>query len=1205
MCDTDGKGTNWQIDSTDRVTRTEEWPGTAEGFWIITSQQWDNTSNNLVSTTDANNNQTLYGYDNTMALGWSCCGNLVEMQQPQSGDISNGPLAPVSYYSYDQNFNVTAYCDPVYNQTKNNRWVPSPGGQDNLCPVGGAKTTTMVYNNSTNEPFGCLSSISKPMAYQTGYQTNISYPTGNGACGVGLPNQVQANKQITNYDQQSTRRPTQNFSYDGNGNLRGYDKGQGDDSWTLSYNQDNRLVEKTNNDSSISGAAITSTSCYYPDGSLFYTETPSQWANESPQDPACPSMQTMLSGPQSAPQHATAYYYDYDGDVIKMTTHKGCSDKIACPGAGSANACKSNTTEPVGTTCKYYDGLDRLVETAEPYDTRSIPLAGSNSQPYEFYPYRWMNRYIYDLSQSGGSANLTISDGTGTISGLAAYGNLYKTQEYLAQTTQMKARLDQQGSLPAPGWNDVRGTSFDALDRTVGKYELAYLTTPGPKYVTLNAYDCSGNLDLLCSTVNQVGQTTTYTYDNIARIKQETFTGTAPQADGPRNFTYDADGRTATISANTMGAMGYTYDLDGNKTSVTEPANEQAASLICYSLYPDGLREYLDIGVAGKDSCGSITSGPNPGNGGIRQAQLFRYSYTNDGLLATQQVNWNGVQVNQETPTFNWTYTPSGREDKEIDPLQGMTAWYPGGQTSATISSKKYSYDQYGRVSSLSMAEPFTETSFDYDNDDELVSYQTASGGITRQLRLNARGEVLGDLAQAPTYSANGTELGNGNSPPPNYNQEAPNGLQLDMRSGMITAISNPLYAQEGGLPAGAGAYVYTYDGAGRQTTATQFPNWPNGGDTSPAYSQTFDGENHIAHSSSAGAGNTVNAQWGPDGRQRDVHYVGGADYSAHWDGDSLLFYTDANDTTLQLYIGKLATIDIKGNITVFDRDQTGEKQTAHGYLTSWGKNGVWFDSWNLAGARNLWIAKGNSQQTVYPFTVPGTCGYYDVGLKTYENCPPYTPQFDMARPDGYNMVGGYVQGARTYDPTSGQWLTPDAYAGDVHDPMSQKPFMYNNNNPVEWEDPSGYCAWDLCIGEGIAVGEIVTAIAALATMAVGSVLKSREDSSAVHQFRGENLPLQGTPNTQERRGQSVIQYGPNGDATKRIDLGGRSHGGIDPPHVQDYKTRTNPETGQSYVKKDGKVRSATPDEAQEANDAPEGQSPLPKPQTSDQNSPP
>lgn len=37
------------------------------------------------------------------------------------------------------------------------------------------------------------------------------------------------------------------------------------------------------------------------------------------------------------------------------------------------------------------------------------------------------------------------------------------------------------------------------------------------------------------------------------------------------------------------------------------------------------------------------------------------------------------------------------------------------------------------------------------------------------------------------------------------------------------------------------------------------------------------------------------------------------------------------------------------------------------------------------------------------------------------------------------------------------QWTMPDAYAGDVHDPMSQKPYMWNGNNPITYADPSGY----------------------------------------------------------------------------------------------------------------------------------------------------
>ena len=65
---------------------------------------------------------------------------------------------------------------------------------------------------------------------------------------------------------------------------------------------------------------------------------------------------------------------------------------------------------------------------------------------------------------------------------------------------------------------------------------------------------------------------------------------------------------------------------------------------------------------------------------------------------------------------------------------------------------------------------------------------------------------------------------------------------------------------------------------------------------------------------------------------------------------------------------------------------------------------------------------------------------------------------------DGWSLAKDTWQGVRTYDGTVGQFNTPDAYAGDVHDPMTQKPFMWNRNNPYSYSDPSGYCIgpWDL-----------------------------------------------------------------------------------------------------------------------------------------------
>ncbi len=61
------------------------------------------------------------------------------------------------------------------------------------------------------------------------------------------------------------------------------------------------------------------------------------------------------------------------------------------------------------------------------------------------------------------------------------------------------------------------------------------------------------------------------------------------------------------------------------------------------------------------------------------------------------------------------------------------------------------------------------------------------------------------------------------------------------------------------------------------------------------------------------------------------------------------------------------------------------------------------------------------------------------------------------AREDGYAVRGLMIQGVRSYDSNTEQWTTPDAYKGDVHDPMSQRSYMWNNNNPVAYADPSGY----------------------------------------------------------------------------------------------------------------------------------------------------
>jgi RHS repeat-associated protein len=143
----------------------------------------------------------------------------------------------------------------------------------------------------------------------------------------------------------------------------------------------------------------------------------------------------------------------------------------------------------------------------------------------------------------------------------------------------------------------------------------------------------------------------------------------------------------------------------------------------------------------------------------------------------------------------------------------------------------------------------------------------------------------------------------------------------------------------------------------------------------------------------------------------------------------------------------------------IYDRDQTGTSVNQH------------FSVGASAGFSMLTV------DNIHPFnkscsaktsicSVSGTPPSPSVGGPAGPD-PYQTPQalmLDATREDGYFDGTLTIQGARAYDPNMNQWTTPDAYSGDVHDPMSQHPYMWNDNNPVQYSDPSGYESADISL---------------------------------------------------------------------------------------------------------------------------------------------
>jgi hypothetical protein len=156
-----------------------------------------------------------------------------------------------------------------------------------------------------------------------------------------------------------------------------------------------------------------------------------------------------------------------------------------------------------------------------------------------------------------------------------------------------------------------------------------------------------------------------------------------------------------------------------------------------------------------------------------------------------------------------------------------------------------------------------------------------------------------------------------------------------------------------------------------------------------------------------------------------------------HWDGDALLFTSNSSGTIDDIKIGTLAEY-VPGaahGATVLDRDQSGLVVSQHNNAGA----GAW-----APGSPYRQNCSGNATPTVQqtlaldqqsgegPISEPATDGIFD----------------------GFNVI----QGVRAVNDSTGQWTTPDAYAGDVDDPMSQRAFMWNRNNPIAYSDPSGYC---------------------------------------------------------------------------------------------------------------------------------------------------
>jgi YD repeat-containing protein len=613
--------------------------------------------------------------------------------------------------------------------------------------------------------------------------------------------------------------------------------------------------------------------------------------------------------------------------------------------------------------------------------------------PTDLYPYPWTTRYLYDLQQGG-------TNTVGTSTPFKAYGHLYKTQERLPG-----AVVDWYAwnSITGAGsFLDITGTAFDAVDRAV----LNFRDTGSGLQTVTNTYDSSpGTNGLLASTCNALNECQTVTYDERGHETAFTFNVASST---PQHFSYDENGRTV-YSANDVATLTETYDGDGRKSSSTQSVTGGASAAITYHYYPNGSRSGLDISLSG----------------GSTYPNALTYTYRADGTPRR-------VGVMGTANAFSYQFTGGRRILSRSD--------------STGASALSFSYGAVGPSSFAAGGYPAvgfpTGISAPYWYEQSL-HYDAEGGYVTGDNWIYLNGGFFGDSVPVYRKSARGETFKS------TENVRMANGVRIGAQN--FHYVYNALQGFPIRIEAGDTDVTYAYDSAGRQVSTVSADG------ISDVFTKQYDVEDHLVleQFTSGVIGNSrvprrwsVGYRWGPAGHAVAIGSTSVASSSQQqpvdlvfdslfWDDDTLLFTVNSSGQLADLKIGDFADY-FPGTATplvVANRDNIGVIRDCH-------RNG----GGAATGANGTSLKVPTCDMT--PGHAPSRQGPYLVGRGAMLAEPK-----DDGVTDGFNTV----QGVRTFDPQSGVWNSPDSYRGNTDDPMSQKPYMWNRNDPNGYSDPSGF----------------------------------------------------------------------------------------------------------------------------------------------------
>ncbi len=691
-----------------------------------------------------------------------------------------------------------------------------------------------------------------------------------------------------------------------------------------------------------------------------------------------------------------------------------------------------------------------------------------------------------------------------------------KTEYY--KTGQVKAQIDERGNRTEYRYN-AKGEQIE----TIYPDNTPNTLSDNPR--TSSKYDSSGRLT---DSIDPQGRITSYKYDSLSRQIETIYPDNTPNnlSDNPTTKTeYDKLGRKV-VSTDQKGKITrYEYDDIGQLTDVVETLNpsgtapvevrteyeyDEANRLIWiedandhktkYEYDKNGRRTATELPLGKKsyttyDEVGNIYTTTDFNGDSIS------YQYDAQNRLIKKEFSTASGQV-----PVTFTYTPSGQIDKIVDARGTTTFKYdernrlisrtdPNGVYLASGNTIEYGYDAAGNRTEVRT--PNGNVSYTYDEQNRLKTV-TSSQGTTTYFY-----DVAGNLVK--------TELPNGVVETRDYDELNRLKLVKNVKDGVVISsfdytldlVGHRRVVQEQNgrkveyeydslyrltketitdAVAGNRVVEYTYDKVGNRLTKNDSVE----GITTYSYDDNdrlkteqlkkngvvvqtieyrYDDNGNLLSRIKNGV-EEVSYTWDKENRLIGVRKASGEVISYQYDSDGIRVSSTVNGVKTEYLVDKnlpyaqvleervnngLTAAYVYGNDLI--SQQRGSEKSF--YLVD-----------GLGSTRGLVNASGVVTDR-YSYDAFGNL--IGVAGSTENNYLFAGEQFDGG-------LGDYYLRARYYDESIGRFTRRDSYEGSIDEPVTLHKYLYSNNNPTNYIDPSG----NFSIFDATVTSTIVTTLASI-----------------------------------------------------------------------------------------------------------------------------